>query len=398
MNSIFSAQSSALKTQVAGQRYRFRGSGLLKRAAQGLAALLVATCLWISTTRFNPVQAHYDPIMLEALNVAIESSPDNALAYQARGLIRINMEDYPGAIADFSEVIRLDPENAEAYVYRGTSRFWLRQYAGALTDFDRALELDAGVPVVYFNRGYVHRVQGNVAQARADFEQGAALAQAQGDTESYREARSLIDDLELLPILAPPDLLERGQEKLIAGDFLGAISDFAEVLRRSVDVDTPERLTAYRQQSQAWVALGNLEAALENLATAVVLDSNDALTYLERGKVYLEQGEFDAALADFDRALALDAELTDAYYQRGITYVEQGRYQEAIADFTTALARDDTLASAYGGRGLAYYQQGDRLRALQDLERAAELFRSQGNFAGYQQTLALLATVEASGS
>ncbi|MGB0560650.1 MAG: tetratricopeptide repeat protein [Spirulinaceae cyanobacterium] len=393
------AHQVGLLTPQPQQREHWGQPGWVKRSVKFsvklLTALLAASCLWTSTARFNPVLAHYDPIMLEALDVAIETSPDNAKAYQARGLIRINMEDYPGAIADYSQVIRLEPANTEAYIHRGTSRFWLRQYAGALEDFDRALELDDSVPVVYFNRGYVHRVVGNIALALADFERGAALAQAQGDQDTYAEARSLIEDLEPLPDLATPELLVRGQEKMIAGDFLGAVSDFAEVLRRR-DVDTADRVTAYREQSQAWVALGNLEAALENLATALALMPSDATSYLARGQIYLEQGEQAAALAAFDQALNLDPTLADAYYQRGITYTEQGQYGAAIADFTTALAQNDTLAAAYGGRGLAYFQQGDHALALQDLERAAELFRIQGNFAGYQQTLALLATVEAS--
>ncbi|NEO83389.1 MAG: tetratricopeptide repeat protein [Spirulina sp. SIO3F2] len=339
--------------------------------------------------------AHYDPILLEALNESIESSPNNARAYQARGLIWIHAEDYGAAIADFSEVIRIEPENAQAYTYRGTSRFWLRQYAGALADFDRALELETNPePVVYFNRGYVHRVQGNVAAAMADFRRGAELAQAQDDTETYAQARSLIDDLEPLPILGTDDVLGRGQEKIFAGDFLGAVSDFAEVLRRP-GANTQQQVMAYRQQSQAWVALGNLDAALENLTAALELDAEDALTWLELGQVHLDQAEFDGALSTFNRALELNPDLTDVYYQRGITYIELEQYPSAIADFTAALERDNTLASAYGARGLAYYEQGELELAIADLEQAAELYRNQGNFAGYQQTLVLLETVKA---
>lgn len=357
---------------------------------QSLAiTLLTATTLGIAT--LPPARAHYDPIMLEALNESIVAAPNNARAYQARGLIWIHAEDYAAAAADFGEVIRLEPENVQAFVYRGTSRFWLGQYAGALTDFDRAITLGNNEAVVYFNRGYVHRVQGNFEQALADFQRGAALAQAANNTETFQQARSLITDLEALDQLNTAELRDRGNQKIDTGDFLGAVSDFAELLRRAQTTD--ERLDAYLQQSVALVALGNWDIALENLNVAEKLAPNDARIYSERGKVYLDQGEFQLALPEFAQALERDRTLTDAYYQRGITYLELEQYEDAIADFSAALEQDDTLAAVYGGRGLAYFQLGDRNAALPDLERSAQLFQAQGNAPGYQQTQALLETV-----
>jgi tetratricopeptide (TPR) repeat protein len=117
--------------------------------------------------------------------------------------------------------------------------------------------------------------------------------------------------------------------------------------------------------------------------------------YQEQGKIYLNQSDFDRALAAFAQALERDPDLPETYYQRGITRVEMGDYQGAIADFDAAIRRDPHYALAYGGRGLAHFYLAEPDQALPDLNQALGLFQDQGNFPAYQQTLSLIAAIEA---
>ena len=58
-----------------------------------------------------------------------------------RGYIKINIEDYEGAIKDFSKAIELDPENPEHFKGRGNAKDLKDDIEGAKLDFDKAGEL-----------------------------------------------------------------------------------------------------------------------------------------------------------------------------------------------------------------------------------------------------------------
>ncbi len=81
----------------------------------------------------------------------------------------------------------------------------------------------------------------------------------------------------------------------------------------------------------------------------------------------------------------------DAYYNRGISYYSQGNYQQAIEDFTKALSINSNSAIAYAYRADSYDNLRDDLRnpkqAIADYQKAAELYKKQGNTKDYQDAL-----------
>ncbi|WP_235656947.1 tetratricopeptide repeat protein, partial [Fischerella thermalis] len=79
-----------------------------------------------------------------------------------------------------------------------------------------------------------------------------------------------------------------------------------------------------------------------------------------------------------------------AYGNRGLARSDLGDKQGAIADYNSALKINPNYAQAYGNRGLARAQLGDKQAAIADLQKAADLFRQQGNTQLYQKTLELI--------
>jgi tetratricopeptide (TPR) repeat protein len=68
----------------------------------------------------------------------------------------LNIQDYRGAIADFSRAIELNPEYSQAYFNRGCQqRFSLgKTIEGAIADFSRTIELKPeNSQRLYYNRG-----------------------------------------------------------------------------------------------------------------------------------------------------------------------------------------------------------------------------------------------------
>jgi tetratricopeptide (TPR) repeat protein len=157
--------------------------------------------------------------------IPIQTSP-NLLEEGAK---KQEQEDYPGAIADYTEFIKTHPNRADAYSNRGFSKAMLDDLIGAIKDFDRAIELDPNSADVYNSRGNVNAMAGNPAQsirdfnraircdrnfadayynraigrhdlgdrlgAKLDFHQAAKLFQQQKDLGGYQQAREWINKL-----------------------------------------------------------------------------------------------------------------------------------------------------------------------------------------------------------
>ena len=58
-----------------------------------------------------------------------------------RGDAKFNLQDYTGAIQDYSKVIELNPKDATAYFGRGWAKEMLKDKWGALQDLSKAGEL-----------------------------------------------------------------------------------------------------------------------------------------------------------------------------------------------------------------------------------------------------------------
>ena len=63
------------------------------------------------------------------------------MAYSNRGVAKRNLEDYYGAISDYSKAIELDPDYASAYSNKGFAKFNLNDIGGACKDVRKAVSL-----------------------------------------------------------------------------------------------------------------------------------------------------------------------------------------------------------------------------------------------------------------
>jgi len=93
------------------------------------------------------------PGAIENYSRAIELDPKYANAYNNRGIAKSDMQDYPGAISDYSRAIELVPKNANAYNNRGNAKSDIQDYQGAISDYSRAIELNPTDATAWYNRG-----------------------------------------------------------------------------------------------------------------------------------------------------------------------------------------------------------------------------------------------------
>lgn len=82
-----------------------------------------------------------------------ESALRNASLYNDRGQSKANLQDYNGAIADYTMAIELNPVFLSAYMNRGSAKYHQKDYKGAIVDYTTAIENDPYPAGAYCSRG-----------------------------------------------------------------------------------------------------------------------------------------------------------------------------------------------------------------------------------------------------
>jgi tetratricopeptide (TPR) repeat protein len=100
---------------------------------------------------------------------AIQLEPSYAHAYLVRGMTKMRLNDFAGAISDSSMAIKLAPQ-AVYYNNRAVIYMNMRKYEEALPDFAKATSLDQSLPEPYFGRGWIFAQQGKVNEAIEQYE------------------------------------------------------------------------------------------------------------------------------------------------------------------------------------------------------------------------------------
>ena len=112
---------------------------------------------------------------------ALELKPDDGSRYQLRGYTKYLLKDYNGSIKDYDKAIELEPIS-DIFFDRATSKIYLTDYYGAISDLTRGLELydKSRFPVnnkdsYYNNRGYSKQQLKDMKGACDDYKIAAEL-------------------------------------------------------------------------------------------------------------------------------------------------------------------------------------------------------------------------------
>ena len=93
--------------------------------------------------------------ILQLCNYAIKLNPKYTEAHYLRGTTKCYLNDFQGAISDFTETIQMNPSYLDTYLKRGEVKSRLKDYEGAITDFTKAIELNPKNTKSYYYRGII---------------------------------------------------------------------------------------------------------------------------------------------------------------------------------------------------------------------------------------------------
>ncbi len=126
------------------------------------------------------------------------------------------------------------------------------------------------------------------------------------------------------------------------------------------------------------------QGAVEDYTQAIELNPGFLEAYIKRSATRYKLGDDRGALVDCNQALRINPNSAQAYYYQGRARYRLGYTQAAIEAYTQAIRLEPDQAQAYYHRGLANNDLKERTLAAEDLQKAAELFREQGDRTGYR--------------
>jgi len=353
---------------------------------------------------------------LKDFKQALRIEPNFIEAYICQSLVYYYQEDYQEAIASCNQVLQINPKNVDAYNNRGLNRCALGEYKDAIADFNQVLQIDPYHAKAFLNRGYSRLQLDDNWGAIEDFDQALRL----NPTTARVYLKQLADTLNHEPEAIHDaneqlikGLLIQGNLRYESGDYQEAIAVYTQILNLD-----PTNTEAHNRRSTARAAVGQYEAALEDLYQAadsylsteqlptleqtttqdlVVTDSDlnnqpsspitDHTTVEEIDKQGVEQLPLPISIEEIDKQgveqlpLPISIEEID---KQGVEKLQKGDFLGAIEAFNQVLELNANYAKALVCRGFAHRQLGYDLLGIKDLEQAAILFWQQGDIKSSQ--------------
>ncbi len=155
-----------------------------------------SSAYWYSSGNYFLGVAHFELKSFEKANnyFSIELEYSNEIdrlvegdVYFKRGDSRLEIRDYPGAVADFTKAIEIGPrtntkttdvfdfEYEDAYFKRGYAKSILEDYKGALADFEEVIRINPQAGGAYLNRGLIMTSLGQNENACIDYSKAGEL-------------------------------------------------------------------------------------------------------------------------------------------------------------------------------------------------------------------------------
>jgi tetratricopeptide (TPR) repeat protein/S1-C subfamily serine protease len=301
------------------------------------------------------------PEAITVLQQAVQSQPDFVPAWDKLSSVYRESNQLDKALAAIDKAIQLQPNNPNLYNQKYGVLSDFKKYREAEAAINKAIELSPRA-AFYNNRGIVRK----------------ELGDKQGAIDDYNLAIKFNPNLALA-------YNNRGIVRNELGDKQGAIDDYNQALKFN-----PNYAPAYNNRGIVRYELGDKPGAIADFNLAIKFNLNYAQAYYNRGIVRNELGDKPGAIDDYTQAIKINPNYAEAYYNRGLVRKDLGDKQGAIDDYNLAIKINPNDAEAYYNRAYVYYQLGDKQKAREDLQRAAQLFKAQGNTALYEQIMGLL--------
>jgi tetratricopeptide (TPR) repeat protein len=233
---------------------------------------------------------------------------DLAIANGVRGQAFQLKRNYDKAIAAFEAAHAADPDNPDYINGRGLAYEGKGNDDHAMADYNLVLQMRPNAPLALNNRGTLYMRQGALQSALDDFN-----AAVNANPNFY---------------LAH---INRGHLLTINKDYDGALADFAEAER----ID-PAALGHRSLRCLTYIAMGQFDQAIAEANGVIEKLPKNQFTLTSRADAYLAKGDLAAALKDYNFVLGLNPNHVRAHLGRGQLFEMKHNLEQARADYRSA--------------------------------------------------------------
>jgi Flp pilus assembly protein TadD len=152
------------------------------------------------------------------------------------------------------------------------------------------------------------------------------------------------------------NLLQRGKDRLEAGDYAEAVQRFEKALELE-----PDNVETLNKLGLAQYKLVQLEQAIETYTKALAIEPDNVDVMSNLGAAYYRFGQLDNAIEIYNRAMAIAPDdagirsnLAAAYFQKYEPDGPTDYLDMALEQYNKAVELQPDLAEAYYGRGVVY--------------------------------------------
>lgn len=318
----------------------------------------------------NILEDYYGAI--SDLTASLEMYPDYNLALMNRGDSKRMIGDNKGAIADYTRAINIDSASAfGAFNGRGLVYYDMEDFERSDKDYQNALKLDPASVTVYLNLGHLYGDFGKYERASEYFEKAFDLDSTLTDLSYYRAQVyiNLEDYDSAISVLLSDPLTVNDEYNLTAiarsyyylSEYKNAISYLDEAISLNSTWYYPYMFRAYAYQDSGL----HRQAVSDFINTLELEDSYSEVSFYYGISLY-ELEKFDSAAVQFSNVISLDEDYTEAYDYRARTYMKMENIEAAIEDYTTSISQYASDDLVFKERGEAYLITGDIEKACAD--------------------------------
>ena len=324
---------------------------------------------------------------LKSVEKHLEAYPDDAFAWNVKGVLLAQLEQFGDALRCFDRAILLNSEILEAHANRGRVLLALGpdKASKALKSFENALAINSDdISALQGKASALHALGRTkeeldcyvkIVEARPDDASAwIRLADIEFGLKRFKKAVTRYDRALALNSESPVALIHRAIS-------LAMIEDWKEAIK-SADAATklvPDDAEAWRTLGDVSFRAGRHKAALKALRKAAEIDPENASIRNTMGMIAYRDGQLKDAVKHFKAALIRNKRHISALRNLGFIYMEQENWAEAakVWERLTALVKNDP--DIYDIQATSYARLDNFCGASESWEKARKLYKKKGN-------------------
>lgn len=245
-----------------------------------------------------------------------------------------------------------NPNNPYHWLEKGNQLWRIGRVAESRGAYDKAIELREDLYLAWFAKGFALgfdekydlaleacnkaiELQANPSRYKYD-----AYRCKAGALQALQQFALALDSLNKALSISPhnpADWMAQGELRYALGQYQPALESFnkAAELRKAQNL-LPSALL-YNNRALVQLELGNHQLALEDIETAIKIDSNYTTAWSTKGLILETVGRDEESLVAYDKATELDPDDYTVWTNKGFVLNKLGRNEEAKQSLETAL-------------------------------------------------------------